>query len=191
MRALIRGAHLVGAVRLWSRHATPRAFSHLLLTGPTGRALLNALDPAAAGVFAFGHPTLGDWGGVPALFKRPDGGVLHVFAGGTPDDGGEPLEAEDYAARDTVELYVLGHVERYASGYARGGVPLLGLQTTTATLLDALAPAAIVWRSDSAVAWADVSTTFKRVNGKPRVDLDTARTTPIVSYVDPASVPPM
>lgn len=191
MRALLRGCHLVGAVRLWSRHATPRAFSHLLLTGPTGRALLSALDPVAAGVFAFGHPTLGDWSGAPAQFKQPDGSVLHQFAGVTPLDGGEPLEAEDYAARDTLELYVLGHVERYASGYSRGGVPLLGLQLTTSTLLAAINPAAIVWRSDGAVAWADVSTTFKRADGSPRVNLDRARTTPIISYVDPASVPPM
>lgn len=191
MRALLRGAHLHGAVRLWSRRATPRAFSHLIVTGASGRALLNGIDPSAPGLFMFHHPTLGDWSEVPSQFKAPDGSVLHQFAGVTPLDGGEPLTAAEFAALETVELYALGHVRRYVNGRARGGALILGLDLTTSTLLDAIVPSAVVWRSDDSVSWADVDERYKRVDGRPRVDPDDVRDTALVSWSDPAALPPM
>ena len=191
MRALLRGAHIHGAVRLWSRHATPRAFSHLIVTGASGKALLNGIDPAATGLFVFRHPTLGDWSAVPSQFKAPDGSVLHQFAGVTPLDGGEPLTAAEFTALETVELYVLGHVRRYVNGHARGGALILGLDLTASTLLDAIVPTAVVWRSDGTTPWADVDERYKRLDGGPRVDPDDVRDTGIVSWSDPAALPPM
>lgn len=189
MRALLRGAHISGVVRLWSRHATPRAFTHLIVQGPTGRAILGAIDPAAPGLFVVGHPTLGDWSRVPALCKRPDdGGVLHAFAGMTPDDGGSPLTVAEFAALDAVELYVAGHLRRYVNGRDRLGVPILGLDLTDATLLDAIDPAVVVWRSDSGEPWALVPVRYKRADGRPRVDPDDVHDTAVVQWTDDAEV---
>ena len=190
IKAICKGFRIDAAVRLWSRHATPIAFTHLCVSGPTGRAILTGLDPAATGLFVFGHPTLGDWSKVPALYKRPDGGVLHVFAGVTPDDGGAPLTADEFAAKNAVELYVRGHLLRHTSRSAGDDSLYVAMGLTSAALLNAIKPTAIIYRSDT-MQWADVPAAYKRPNGTPRVDPDDLRDTALVSWSDPAALPPM
>jgi len=167
MKAIIRGAHLAGAINCWTRHATPQPFAHLLTAGVGGRGALAALDPAASGLFVFGHPTLGDWSAIPALGKRPDGGVLHAWMGITSDDGGAPLTADEFAALDVVELYVRGHVLRFVNGHDRNGVEFVGLELTQATLLDSVQPQFVPWRSDQPGALPDE---YKADDGSPIVD---------------------
>jgi len=205
MRALLRGAHVHGAVRLWSRHVTPRAFTHLVVTGADGRALLNGIVPTASGLFVFGHPTLGLWSKLEDEYKRPDGGPLHQFAGVTPDKPADPCDtkedlgvgdvrlvlattaAEKFAGQATVELYLPGHIERVANGVARGGTPLVALEAD-AELLAALLPGAVAWREDTTLASAAPSG-CKGADGKLRVDPAVARTTATVSWADPAALP--
>jgi len=188
VKAILHGFRIDSAVRLLSRHDTPIAFTHICVSGPTGRAILNAVDPAASGLFIFHHPTLGDWSSVPALFKQPDGSVLHQFAGRTPLDGGEPQTAEEFAQRDEVELYVLGWLERYACRTAGDDTLYVAMDLTQPTLLDAIKPSAVVWRSDEA-PWSSVDAKYKRPDGSPRVDPATVQATPLVQWVEPVEIP--
>jgi hypothetical protein len=184
VKALIRGGHLSCAVNLWTRHATPQPFAHLLLQGVSGRGVLAAIDPAASGLFVFGHPTLGNWSALPggANSKLPSGGPLHVYAGVTPNDGGVPLSAADFAALDVIELYVRGHVKRYINGETHSGKRYLGLQLDNATLIDALDASFVVWRTGE--DWDLVDADYKDNNGSPIVDITSAIETSIIVYAE-------
>ena len=202
IKAIVKGFRIDAAVPHWSRHATPVAFTHLCVSGPTGRAILTGLDPAAVGLFVFGHPTLGQWTAVPAFYKRPDGGPLHVFAGVTPDMPADPAPivdpetgqtvtvAQQFAAKNAVELYVRGHLVRHTSRSAGDDSLYVAMGLTNATLLNAIKPAAIVYRSDT-MLWADVPARYKKANGAPRVDPDDAHDTALVSWSDPAAALPV
>ena len=171
MKALIRGAYVDHAINLWTRHATPRAVCHLILGPVSGRGFLDAVDPAAAGLFIFGHSTLGDWSSIPALYKSTAGGPLHEYAGVTPDDGGTPLSAEDFAAQSTVELLVLGHVKRYANGSTqRPRRKFLALEITSGEFMAAIDPNFIVWQTGE--DWGAVSDDYKNKSGGPLIDTD-------------------
>jgi hypothetical protein len=183
IKAILRGGHIDNCVRLWTRHATPVAITHMIV-GRDGKAFLNAVDPGATGLFVFHHPTLGDWSAVPAKAKREDGGVLHVYAGVTPDDGGEPLSEEEFAGLASVELYVRGHVEKFINGVARDGTRYCGLVLTDATFLDAIKPSVVEWRSD-VTPWVEAPDKFKRADGSPRVDPDDVQQTAVVQWVEP------
>lgn len=190
VRAIIRGGHIDNCVRCWTRHATPRAFTHLIV-GRDGQAVLGAVDPAASGLFVFGHPTLGLWSTVPAPAKREDGGVLHSFAGVTPDMPTDPEDivdpltgetttaAQQFAARASVELYVAGHVTRFVNGTASDGTRYCGMALTDATFLDSIKPALVEWRSD-VTPWGEAPSKFKRADGSPRVDPDDVQQTAVV-----------
>ena len=203
IKAICKGFHIDQPVRCWSRHAVPIAFTHLCVSGPTGRAILAGLVEDASGLFIFGHPTLGLWSaGRMAKFKRPDGGVLHQFAGMTPSIPTDPEDIVDpetgetttviqqFAAKSAVEMYVLGHILRWTNCTAGDDTLYVGLGMTDASLLDAIKPSAIVFRSDT-MAWADVPGRYKRSDGSPRVDVDDLHDTPEVRWVDPADVPPL
>ena len=189
MQAIVKGAGIENAVRLLSRHATPRAFTHVCLSGVAGRGFLAAVDPAAVGLFVFSHPTLGDWGAVPAQFKRLDGGVGHAFAGITPDMPGPPLSAADFAGLTAVELYVLGHLRRWCNGRTRAGAEFLALVTDHPALVDAVKPALVAWRSDTAT-WDAAPAEYKRASGAPLVDPTTVRETTLVD-LNPPTVGPI
>lgn len=189
IKAIIKGCKIDNCVRCWTRHATPRAFTHMIVSGPSGRAALNHIDVEAEGLFVFRHPDLGDWATVPALGKREaDGGVLHAFAGVTPDDGGEQLDAEEFAGLDAVELYVAGHVERFINGTRRDGQPFVGLSLTDATLLDSIVSGAVVYRSDQD-AWALVDAAYKSDSGGPRVEPDDVQETAVAWPPQPPEEP--
>jgi hypothetical protein len=64
------------------------------------------------------------------------------------------------------------------------------MELTATTLLDAIKPAAIVYRSDQD-AWADVPAKYKRADGSPRIDPATVQETQLVQWVDPEDVPPI
>lgn len=179
---IIRGAHVEACANIYTRHATPRPIAHLLLSGANGRAMLRAFDPDAAGLFVFGHPTLGDWSSIPRLYKAPGGSPLHAFAGVTPD----PATAQDmdFDGRGTIEVLVRGHVVRYANGVTRRPrAPFMALKLTGSTLLAAIKPSVIVWQTGD--EWSDVPARYKGRGGVGlRIDVEQGAAPPPVRYAE-------
>jgi len=173
MKLLIKGGHIENAVNLWSRHATPKRFVHLLLRGVSGRGVLNNVDPAATGLFIFGHPTLGNWTSVPSQFKLVGGTVGHAYSGITPDVPPAPMSAEDFSALNIVELYVLGHIRAFINGQDASGGDFCGVAwsgTSGESFRNALLPAARVWQTGD--DWGAVDSKYKHADGSPRIDPD-------------------
>ena len=179
MKAILKACHIENCVRVWSRHTTPRAFTHICLSGPTVKATYNAINPAATGLFVFNHPTLGDWSAVPSNFKTPDGTPLHQFAG-LSTISEDPSWTDEYPV---IEIFVLGHIKKFVNGIRRNGKPFCGIQIDDTALLDSIKPAAVPYRSDT-MQWGDVDDSYKLPNGKPRADPDDVQETAIIVYTE-------
>jgi hypothetical protein len=114
MKTLVKGGHIYGAVNLMSRNARP--FCHVLMD----RSLLASFTP----LWVSGAT---DWRGVDSEYKRPDGGVAHVWAG---SDGATALRADESAI---AECYLPGHITGWTNAEDRSGARyVLLLSTTTA-----------------------------------------------------------
>ncbi len=184
MRALIKGCHIHGAARLWSRHKPPRAFTHIVVMGDAGKALLDRI----VDMFIFGRD---DWSKLEPEYKQPDGGVLHEFSAPTPLDIGLPrtdIGLPGYmASMSRVELYMPGHIAKHTNDHAIGGLPIVGLEAD-AEALAALRVDAVTWREDTATLSA-APEDCKTVDGKLRADTDKARASAVVSWSDAAALP--
>jgi len=176
-KAIVRGAHLVFAANMLSKHATPRKFCHLYFAGPTARQAYNAIDPAATGLWVAHHPTLG--GALPAQYLASDGGCGHSILGVTDrfpaQDGDQPT----WDSRPTIEVYVAGHVKGWVSADDRNGNPFFALALTDTTLLDSIKPGVIEYRSDTD-QWSAVDAAYKADDGTPLVDPDEANVPSLV-----------
>jgi hypothetical protein len=171
VKAILHHCHIEMGVRCWTRHATPKPFTHLCLSGVSGRQFYTHVDPGATGLFVFGAPgDLGDWSQVPALGKTPEGAPLHGYAGLTRT---EQMDVEAFAASNVIEMYLQGHITKRVNGTRRDKQPFCGIavRDEDGALLDALA-AGVVWRSDTGGPWSAVDDLYKNDDGTPRVDLD-------------------
>jgi hypothetical protein len=187
MKAIIKGCSVVSMVRQQTRHATPKPFTHLLLSKAAGRAFYRHLDPLAPGLHIFGGH---DPATLPPLALTPEGGPMHVFAGASnlalpTDDQGDPLPPAERAAlvaeAETIEVYIAGWVTRHVTGWDANGKPFLALELDDPAFLDSLSPAACPWRSDT-MAWADCPAKYKQDDGSPRVDPSDVRKTAVVAW---------
>lgn len=168
-KVLLKGGHLDNAVNVWTRHASPVALCHVIVSGASGRQFLNHVDETAAGLFVVGHPTLGDWSAVPALAKTVEGHTLHRYMG-HPETPIDPLSSEEFAALNILEIWFRGHMTKYANGWKRNGGEFCGFAWSANTLRDALLPTAIAWETGD--DWGPVSDQYKNDDGSPRVDPD-------------------
>jgi hypothetical protein len=157
---ILRGGHLE-AVNHWSRHATPRAFCHVLLNGPSGAGVYRAFDEdaiVAAGldnqISIFGHPTLGDPAVVVANARNPDGSLLHVYNWADVPD---PMSVEAFLMLRDIELYLPGHIEGYLNIWSNrvdegdGEITrrrAVGLRLSDASWIDGIRPSFLSWRDD-------------------------------------------
>jgi hypothetical protein len=161
---------------------------HFVVSGVSGRTFYSNVDPSATGFFVVGHPTLGDWSLVPALYKRSDGGPLHVFPGITPDPMlSVPAPPDDFgfadfgtvgyfAALQTVEFFVHGKFKKYLNGTDREGGHFLAIAFSGSDaddFLDSLKPLAIAWDGRSQT-WSQAPAKYKKDDGSPVVDPDLA-----------------
>lgn len=174
MKAIIKRCEVENCVRQLSRHATPQRFTHLCLTGLTGRQFYEHVDTGVAGVFVFG---LEDWATVPALAKGVEGDPMHRFAGRTST---EQVSAEDFARQDKVDLYISGWVMKFVNFRRRDGVPCIGLKLDDSTFLDAITPAGVVYRSDED-DWANVPDLYKLDDGTALADPDDVKETTLIT----------
>jgi hypothetical protein len=171
--AVLRGGQL-SATPMWSRHATPRKFTHVIANGVKGAGIYRAIDEAATGVYVLGHPTLGQ---PPPMTLHPDGvSLMHVYnwiqvplsmtqaeiEALTPEElsalGRPVISAEQFAISQNVELFVGGWITKLLNGetirYDDGDGQIIrrkfcALELDDATFLDAISPQFIDWRSDT------------------------------------------
>ncbi len=172
IKAIIKRGTIDHAVTCWTRHATPRAFSHLILSSVSGRQFAAHIDHTATGLFAFGHPSsYGDWDALTDLAKTPTGTPLHTFAGQTDT---EQLALAEWEALPAVEFYLQGRIVKLGNGTRSDGKPFCGIvvREVDGALLDALADG-LAWRSDTGGPWSGVGDLYKLSDGSPRIDTDT------------------
>jgi hypothetical protein len=174
--AVLRGGTLQ-ATPMWSRHATPRAFTHVVANGVRGQGIYRAIDEAAAvaaNVLVFGHPALGN---IPAITLQPDGVTpMHIYnwrqvplsmpyadiAALTPEELealGRPVVAEEqFAELENIELFIPGHITKMLTGvtvrYDDGDGQVVrreftAIEISDVAFLDAIKPQFIDWRSDT------------------------------------------
>jgi hypothetical protein len=169
MKAIIAGGHIENMIQIYANNPAQTPFVHMIVSGPSGRAIARAVDPEASGLFIFGHPTLGDWSAVPANFKNASGGPLHFFVGSTPaSPAHDPEEDEEAFFECNVhELYVLGEVSKYVNGTARDGSKFIGIKISDSSFVDAILPAKVAYRDDT-MQWSEVDPKYRRL--VPQVD---------------------
>jgi len=182
MTRLLAKGNVENAIRCLSRHATPKAFTHLMLSGVTGRQA-EANLAASVVLFARGHASArGSWAALDPLYKRPDGNPLHRYAGhaGSQEAGETP-----WADLTVLELYLQGHLDRYISGTDANGQPIWGgsMPVNAAAIRAAISPAGLVWVTGD--SWAAVPAKYKWADGTARLDLDEVTDTTLVQYTEP------